>query len=943
MRSRAPSTADPPGYTVSAVEPRPLGSRQSSRRFQLQTELSISGDDEQKAVARQELAKQLRMCDLGAMRTHTLKQVQHPLSPRYIGSAQPSDGWRHLPHDPEKPIALGVPASLRPQPTPQRQAYTARPATSGAMSGGSMGGSSCGGAALASSFAGDGGGGDLARARSARGARGSDAFSVAEDAPPRNPRLSMRSPRNSYEVTDEHSLFGHGTPPATPPPGGGSEGLSSVGQSLSSTLNTTGGFSHQLKREMKLAEKAAQAVIDARYRGPVRHYNLEDVYAAAANSKELYTLLYGRRPDSPPSSSAFDPPPDRIKPGAFGSRPRPPEATGNYLKPKEKATPRSARVAEMKRAREEAESRDGNRGMMMMTNDECERQFQETSRLPPHKRVERRLELLREQPYLRNAVARRAEQHKHEMHAALKTDFIALNGSPDRFTKAGEQQRQERTRAMREKHAQRAVHAREVAEKGQERDIGLTSEALTKARLLGRQKHLRRGWCAFLAAQREIVAKTWAIMVRMARGTQSMRGITKLGRIMNQMRQTSRLERTVRTLQRQFRKKKMEKEGRNRMAQIIAIQRHIRQWVFMKKKRELGAAVDIIKGFFESAQRLTPMEMAIKRYSTRVRVMQNFIRGAQAITKGKLILLQMQWKKLETARLVADFGHTTKGAKVQRGQYAGVPEDMLDLPMPHVPEEMRNKILRGLLSDMKRKHIEEQILWDQKVLLKAEQHPALIGGERGVQKLVVIQHDLQKDSMAKRKTSKFSAVSSILDNISTNPDQMEGRSRRSREVYAESSGGVDPASPLAKFGMSNSPAFARADAKNSITGKLKNMSNSVSAQRAALDEIRRSIPRPFVHMLVPRETLLLAFERVHNQCNVEALFESRSIKPAKRQSSASKIEKRTGFATPDAMRKGPSSGGLQRQETLHFKVNEAPEIVGSKSVAVAPSAADVLS
>ena len=50
----------------------------------------------------------------------------------------------------------------------------------------------------------------------------------------------------------------------------------------------------------------------------------EDVYAAAANSKELYTLLYGRRPDSPPSSSAFDPPPDRIKPGAFGSRPRPP-------------------------------------------------------------------------------------------------------------------------------------------------------------------------------------------------------------------------------------------------------------------------------------------------------------------------------------------------------------------------------------------------------------------------------------------------------------------------------------------------------------------------------------------------------------------------------------------------------------------------------------------
>ena len=44
-----------------------------------------------------------------------------------------------------------------------------------------------------------------------------------------------------------------------------------------------------------------------------------------------------------------------------------------------------------------------------------------------------------------------------------------------------------------------------------------------------------------------------------------------------------------------------------------------------------------------------------------------YIRGAQAITKGKLLLLQMQWKKVETARLVTDFGGGTKGAKIPRG------------------------------------------------------------------------------------------------------------------------------------------------------------------------------------------------------------------------------------------------------------------------------------
>ena len=77
--------AAPPGYA--------LGNRQGSRRFKLQMGMAADGDDAQKAVARAELAKQLRACELGAMRTHTLLRVQHPLAGKqYTGTSNPADG-----------------------------------------------------------------------------------------------------------------------------------------------------------------------------------------------------------------------------------------------------------------------------------------------------------------------------------------------------------------------------------------------------------------------------------------------------------------------------------------------------------------------------------------------------------------------------------------------------------------------------------------------------------------------------------------------------------------------------------------------------------------------------------------------------------------------------------------------------------------------------------
>ena len=108
-----------PSYTISAAETRPgMGGRQASRRFKLQQEMAVRGDEGQKAVARLEIAKQLRACELGAMRTHTLQKIQHPLAPAGHQSKAEADGWRHLPHDPAQPIELAAELAAEEEPPP---------------------------------------------------------------------------------------------------------------------------------------------------------------------------------------------------------------------------------------------------------------------------------------------------------------------------------------------------------------------------------------------------------------------------------------------------------------------------------------------------------------------------------------------------------------------------------------------------------------------------------------------------------------------------------------------------------------------------------------------------------------------------------------------------------------------------------------------------------
>ena len=198
------------------------------------------------------------------------------------------------------------------------------------------------------------------------------------------------------------------------------------------------------------------------------------------------------------------------------------------------------------------------------------------------------------------------------------------------------------------------------------------------------------------------------------------------------------------------------------------------------------------------------------------------------------------------------------------------------------------------------------------MLLKAEQHPALIGGERGVQKLTVIQHELNRDKIARQGTSKYDSVVAIFDNILTHPDAAgrkdPARNRRGSrednsvmaalERTAEEDddgtgmpGGAPPASD-ARPPLAGSPTFGKfkvgMSARESLTQKLRGLNTTLSAQRAALDEIKRSLPRPFVRILVPRDKMMAAFERTFDECYQQGTLEKRPIKPAlvKRTSSS---------------------------------------------------------
>ena len=64
----------------------------------------------------------------------------------------------------------------------------------------------------------------------------------------------------------------------------------------------------------------------------------------------------------------------------------------------------------------------------------------------------------------------------------------------------------------------------------------------------------------------------------------------------------------------------------------------------------------------------------------------------------------------------------------------------------------------------------------------------------------------------------------------------------------------------------------------SLARKLRHLNVSMSAQRAALEEIKSSLPCPQLSVLAPREMLKAAFDELHSLCTKEKSFENRPIR-----------------------------------------------------------------
>jgi len=177
-----------------------------------------------------------------------------------------------------------------------------------------------------------------------------------------------------------------------------------------------------------------------------------------------------------------------------------------------------------------------------------------------------------------------------------------------------------------------------------------------------------------------------------------------------------------------------------------------------------------------------------------------------------------------------------------------------------VPEEMRNRILRRLLADMRKRYMEEQMLWDQKVLLRAEEHPAFCGGARGTRRLTEIQHELDREKAEGHvRTKRFHSVVSIMENVSNfeaAPEEMH------RDISS----------------LEHGATMMSTDAKASLKSKLQKTGTSLSAQRAALEQIRASIPRPFHRSLIPKNIIQAAYDRAVADCTAHSSFEMRPLK-----------------------------------------------------------------
>ena len=234
---------------------------------------------------------------------------------------------------------------------------------------------------------------------------------------------------------------------------------------------------------------------------------------------------------------------------------------------------------------------------LRLPDDECDQLYAQANALPAYRRVNTRLRLLREQPYLREQVEARARAHRKDMLARHTRNIVEDNikaAASLTMDALGEAIGGRRTLLdARTKKAQRRVKEEGTASI-------ISSETLNVCRAQRRIHDLRKGFRKLADAVQSQRARRLAAAMQCALSATILREIFVIGRLVTRMRTTSRLVNTVRYIQRAFRAKKSRKNVVFQAHHINVMQRAVRRMIFNKRLEKKGQNVAIVAHFLKA-------------------------------------------------------------------------------------------------------------------------------------------------------------------------------------------------------------------------------------------------------------------------------------------------------------------------------------------------------
>jgi len=352
------------------------------------------------------------------------------------------------------------------------------------------------------------------------------------------------------------------------------------------------------------------------------------------------------------------------------------------------------------------------------------------------------------------------------------------------------------------------------------------------------------------------------------------------------------------------------------------VQRCTRMLLVRKEVERRRNACNILKEFMKSTARLSPIEAAAQRFISKVRLAQRFWRGYMAVTKARMMLLSLQWNRIEIERLhllaeganspprfssTADaaspsvrssFADSASPANKRSGGLqkksssnmsgrASAAQSRQDTvrtarftsAMPFVPRRVRELAIKGLLHSLRVKYKEDLMMWEQKVIMKAQSTPEL-QKDPVARRLSVIQIDLQRRQM---EIGDFSRVTQALDGIAETQKKKKEATRRFKPTFAsfdedKNADMQDQSVPMMKrFRMSikrkkerdeYDGSVRRVHIKHALVGKA-GFHASLETSSNVINEVRKRMPRPYARVLAPHEDMVRIFELAIEQCKRE--------------------------------------------------------------------------